>query len=936
LDWHTLRAGRFDVHYPTELATWAEFVAQRLPAVDSAVTALVGYSPSARVQIIADDPFDVANGFAFTLLDKPVIVFWASPPNPREGIGQFRTWGEMLATHEFGHVAHLTRPSRNPMTRLLWRLAPVDLGPIALRAPRWVIEGYATYIEGKVTGSGRPHGLWRPTTLRQWAIEGRLPTYDQLSSWGDFEGGDFAYLAGSAFLEWLGERQGDSSLVLVWRRLTARTTRSFDDAFAGVFGDSPRALYGRFTAQITADAVDIETTMARREVAGEMVQRLTRGTGDPALSPDGRHAALVLRRQDRPARVVVWSTSPESDSVERRARARLLARDPEDVPARRIYPLPKRALATLVARDGRSYEDPRWFPDGKRLLLWRPTRRPDGSLRPELYEWTFERGRVRRLTSGASLRDADPSPDGRMAAALRCAGGFCDVVLVDLATQRVRVLGRGDVYTTYARPRWGPDGRTVAVALQRANRWRIALLDTAGAPVRYADPDDGANRFDPAWLYATSLVVTSDRNGTANLERLDLGPGRAAARALTRVTGAAIAPEPDRADGSIWFLSLHSRGYDVRRLPSPAPVVDGDSPLLDAKLAPVVLEPSQTVHAFAASPTSPAGDYGVSPRSMRWLPIGSIGAGGRAAGVALVNDDPVGRLTILAQAAAGNGDAWRGAALDAAWRGARPLLRASIFGAATSPRPVDPGSAPSSETDGLAGGRLRADLTRYEDAGELRIGLGAAIGEIQTRLPPVTRSDSRDLAFGEIAMGTRQRGDHVEASESLAANVAAGQTSGGPFYQRLLTTLALHGGMMGQSFVDLTASYGRVSEDAVPFEQFSIGGPPAYLVDQSILTQQVTMGALPSRSAIGDRMLVYRASTSWGGLSPFYWGASTRTGGGRFMQWHRVAGVELILDEGPLPVLGLPGGRLTAGVGRSLDAPFAGRTRGYVTVSLRP
>ena len=120
--WRTIRSGRFDVHYPADLESWARFVAERMPAVDSAVTALVGYSPPARVQIVVDDPFDISNGFAFTLIDHPVIVFWASPPDPRESIGQFRAWGEMLAVHEFGHVAHLTRPSRNPLMRLFWRL----------------------------------------------------------------------------------------------------------------------------------------------------------------------------------------------------------------------------------------------------------------------------------------------------------------------------------------------------------------------------------------------------------------------------------------------------------------------------------------------------------------------------------------------------------------------------------------------------------------------------------------------------------------------------------------------------------------------------------------------------------------------------------------------------------------------------------------------
>lgn len=942
LDWHTLHAGRFDVNYPTALEGWARFVASRLPAVDSTVTTLVGYSPPMHVQIVIEDPFDISNGFAFTLVDKPVIVFWASPPDPRESIGQFRTWGEMLATHEFGHVAHLTRPSRNPFTRLLWRLSPVDLGPIALRAPRWVIEGYATYIEGKVTGSGRPHGFWRPATLREWALEGRLPTYDQLSNWSDFEGGEFAYLAGSAFLEWLTARGGDSSLVHVWRRLTARTDRSFDDAFTGVFGDSPRILYGRFAAQLTAESVGIDSALAPVEVAGEMLQHLTRGTGDPAISPDGKRAALVLRTPGRPARVVLWSTSPESDSTVRKESERLLARDPEDVPAHRIYPLPKRALATLAARDGRAFEDPRWFSDGKRLLLWRATRRPDGSLRPELYEWSPEVHQVRRLTGAADVRDADPAPDGRSAVALHCAGGFCDVVVVDLATSAVRVIRHGDVYTSFARPRWGPDARIIAVAMQRENRWRIALVDTstgATAAPRFADPDDGANRFDPAWLGPSALIVTSDRSGTANIERLDLpaGSGQPVAHALTRVAGAAIAPEPNRGDGSVWFLSLHSQGYDVRRLPSPVSIRESaPSPLLDSSLAPATIEPSRVVRAFTPTTLPGARSYGIGPRTRRWLPAASVDAGGRAATLAVVDVDPVGRLTMLAQGAFGNGDAWRGGSLELAWRRLRPVVRGSLFDAASGNSTEKSGLPFSVGTSELRGGRARVDYTHSFEVSDVRIGFGAAPGQLRMSGAGATQNDRRNLAFGELAGDVRQSNDRAAASESFAVNFTGGSTGGGESYRRVLGTLALHGAPTGLFPLDLTGSYGRVTARSAAFEQFVIGGLASTLVDPSLLTQRIAMGALPLGIGAGDRAASFRASTEFGGISPFYWAASARSGEGRLAVWHRVIGLELTIDQGPVAVLGLPGARLIAGVGESLDAPVRHQTRGYLTVSLRP
>ena len=937
LSWHTVHAGQFDVHYPPRLATWAQFVAARLPAVDTAVTRLVGYSPSQRVQIVVEDPFDVSNGFAFPILDNPVIVFWASPPDPREDIGQYRTWGEMLATHEFGHIAHLTRPSRNPFTRTLWRVAPLAVGPIAYRSPRWVIEGYATYIEGVVTGTGRPHGVWRPATLRQWAIEGRLPNYAQLSNWSDFVGSDFAYLAGSAFLEWLARRNGDSSLVDVWRRLTARVNRSFDEAFVGVYGDSPAVLYDRFRAEITADAVGIDSALTHVGlVEGEMVQHLARATGDPTISRDGKRVALVLRPLGHLPRVVVWSTTPEPDTVNQKARERLLQRDPEDVPARRFYPPPKRSLTALVARDGRGYEGPRWTADGKRLLLWRATRRPDGTLEPELYLWDVERGNVRRVTKHADVRDGDPSPDGRRAVALRCAGGHCDVVTVDLTGGTVRVVAAGDVLTSYAHPRWSPDGRTIAVALQRDNRWRIAVLDANGGLPRFIDPEDGANRFDPAWLGPSSLVDVSDRGGTPNLERLDFGTSATpVARALTRVTGAAIAPEPNVTDSSIWFLTLHARGYDVRRLPSPTPLAEQPSPLFDSKLVPVVVVPTTFVRAFAPSPMTPPAGYGIGPRTTRWFPGASIGTTGRQATLALLNTDVVGRLSLLAQGALGSGDAWHGASLEGAWRGERPELHVSGFIAESDSRTLQlPAAFPT--TSEIRGGALSIDYARSFDAWGARVTGGFSPEWVTQKVPvPIEVGFGRYLGFAEVRAALRQIGDAFQVSESMAAHGTLGTTDGESF-DREVVSVGLRVASEYAIPLDLSGSYGRVSSDAPPFELFSIGGLASTLTPAAILTQRIFLPALPATVATGDQVVTYRAATSIDGLTPFLWAGSTRTGGERFEEWHRVYGVDFELNQSALSVLGTPSVRLLIGVAYSVDAPFAHQTRAYGMVSYRP
>ena len=191
LAWETLETPHFAFHYPREMRAWTTFVAERVESVHDAVVALVGYGPSARVNVVVDDPYNVSNGSAFPVIGAPAIMLWPVPPEPASQIGDNRSWGEVLAVHEFAHIAHISRPSRNPRQRLLWALAPVNVGPIARNGSRWLWEGYATYVEGRLTGTGRPHGAWRPALLRELALEGKLPTYTQLSTLSGYRGGSF-------------------------------------------------------------------------------------------------------------------------------------------------------------------------------------------------------------------------------------------------------------------------------------------------------------------------------------------------------------------------------------------------------------------------------------------------------------------------------------------------------------------------------------------------------------------------------------------------------------------------------------------------------------------------------------------------------------------------------------------------------------------------
>jgi hypothetical protein len=265
--------------------------------------------------------------------------------------------------------------------------------------------------------------------LRGWALEGALPSYGAINGGGGYLGGSFAYLMGSAYLEWLGARAGDSSITAVWRRASARVNRGFDQAFTGVYGEGPAALYGRFTAQLTADAFALRARLdSAGRVEGTLDQRLGYTTGDPALARDGRRMALELSGgPTAPSRIVVWRVGPgvprdtAADSSEARGRRRLLRRDPEDVPAVRAFPRARRPESVLLAANGAAHHDPRFFADGRRVLVWRADVTADDVIRPDLFVWDTRTGRLARVTRGANVRDADPSPDGRAAVGVRCA-----------------------------------------------------------------------------------------------------------------------------------------------------------------------------------------------------------------------------------------------------------------------------------------------------------------------------------------------------------------------------------------------------------------------------------------------------------------------------------------------------------------------------------
>jgi len=944
-DWRTLTTPHFRVHYPAASESWAQSAAARLESIRQRVVAEVGYDPPEVVDVLVSDPVADANGEALPILGWPRMILWTSPPGPESEIGHYSDWTELLITHEETHLVHLLRPSRNPARQLIERILPV--GPIVLGAPRWIFEGYATVVEGRLTGSGRPNGDLRAAILRRWAQGGKLPSYARLASdSGTWRGMSMAYLLGSAYLEWLEERAGPGSLPDLWARMTARAPRDFDGAFRGVFGDSPENLYDRFRAELTWRAIEAERRSGK-EIEGELWQDLAWTTGAPALSPDGARLAVVLHSRDRPARLVVWKTAPDEEAEKKwkERREEIAKRDPEDVPAVRTGPLPRKALYTLESHDGPEPTSPRWMPDGKSILFVRYEPDTEGFLHPDLFLWTLPNGKtageVRRLTHQADLRDPDPSPDGRSAVAVRNRDGLSQIVRVDLQSAAVTPLTQATVDVVYDRPRISPDGRRVAYARHREGSWRLEVQGIEGGAAAGIEPPPGGTVSSAAWSAdGRTLYGAVGLHGFIDLYAF-AADGSGAPVPLTRTQGAALAPAAAPDGSGLFYLSLAPDGFDLRRLPlssqiaavPPAPELRDLAPAVPPPAAPARPEP------YARAEVAPGRPYGLGRQELFPLIGGSASSTGGVWELGVRGGDLLGRLDWLALGATGDHGWPQGGALAAIWRGSPVAVGFHLFHSEERPTREE---AVARRGNLLDLDRQGIELSASRDWRWSGGALDLAARALWDQVAPASRDVSLDQRLLSLtgAWGGYRRSGPWRFQPSLWGHYEAGHTEETGAWSRWGGGARLD---LGHDDTRLALSWRRDSSRDVGFgfDGYQLGGVETSLLPESALSNRILLPALPVGARVGTDHEGQRAELSLGFLPApvFYerhrvWGFGDPRG-----DWLTLAGLEYRFRLDPMPVVRIPAVDLRVGVARILDDPFGefeGSTRWWLVTAWRP
>ncbi|MDH5526744.1 MAG: hypothetical protein OEY97_05490 [Nitrospirota bacterium] len=532
-EWWSISTPHFIIHYPAPLAERARSAAPLLEAAHARLTPRMEWTPANRTHVVITDDFDPANGMATALPFNLMILFASPPDGDTDLMLNPDGWMETLVTHEYTHILHLDRAEGLPggLQQLFGRM-PL-LFPNAYNTG-WMVEGLATLEETANGRYGRGRGALFSGILRTQAAEQKLPPISKAShTYSTWPGGMGAYLYGVHFLQFLNNTFGEHTTGVLVREYSDNIIPfTVGPNMRKVLRESPTRAWDRWR-----NALDRQAKLAGDGTPGS--QRITHSgfyTQGGRVSPDGR--------------LLAWSERTSRDH------ARLMLA-PADNPS---------AARELAWRNGGRALG--WSADSRILYLSQPEFSGSFRLYDDLYAVRLPKGKTRRLTHGARLRDPAVLPDGTLIAVQNePSADATRLVRVDPSRPRARpeVIFEPEPGVVVSHPRPAPGGGAVAVSATRPEGGRnIALIGMDGSETwitrgraRDADP-----AFSPDGRY---LLFSSDRTGIFNLFAWDSADG-----SLWRITdeiGGAFAPEVDPSGGTIFYTGLNGDGFDQYRMP---------------------------------------------------------------------------------------------------------------------------------------------------------------------------------------------------------------------------------------------------------------------------------------------------------------------------------------------------------------------------------
>ncbi len=560
LEWFTIEAGRFRVHYHGGLEGTAQRVAHLATQIEDEVIKIVGARPIQSTEILLADSADSANGFSSVLPYSAVVLFVTSPDD-MSGLGEYDDWLSTLISHEDTHIVHMGSISGLPA--LVNAIVGKQAVPNQLQ-PRWLIEGLAVYAETKLSGGGRLRSPAFDMMFRADVLDDNFATLDQISASPFRWPIGIYYLYGAKFVEFLANLYGPSVFAAAVQD-TADDVMPFavSRPFYRATGRTIEELYSAFRDSAQRRVSEqMEVVLARGLREGRPLTAHGRSVSSPRLIParcrragakgggTANEDALVYFRDDGHERPGYYELLPDAGGT---------------------AALGVETLITRAAGENAAIgpDCSLWFesvaPSQRRYYFYDLFRQQPGTVSPSGVEDSRE-----RVTVGRRATDPDVAKDGTHIVYVTNRGGTttlriasldangklsCERALVPSATHE-------QVYT----PRFSPDGTQVVYGVWTRGGYRdlrIVSLTTGQVYQPWKDRAiDQQPQFSPdgKWLY-----FSSDRSGISNVYVYDLE--RAKMWQVTNVRTGAFMPELSADGQTLYYVGYSSRGYDLYSMP---------------------------------------------------------------------------------------------------------------------------------------------------------------------------------------------------------------------------------------------------------------------------------------------------------------------------------------------------------------------------------